>query len=525
MMALGLLFVIAMALAAVADAPVGDAGPSWGWMLRLLLAAAGLPLLMTMLLRRVMEPAHELEANHDRLGQLYDEALVDSLIDPITGLGNHRAFQEELTRQIEDARRNGHSLALTLIDLDDLKRINDARGHAGGDEVLAAMGRLMAANSRAADRGFRIGGDEFAILLPRAGGGEAVSIARRLLGSSLSTDGHRPGSEPFSFSAGVSAYPDPADDGEQLFHQADAALYFAKRHGRTDIQAFDPQRHGAADEGRSVAELAEIISRIASEKSLTPVYQPIYDMRTGAPIGFEGLVRPAEGAEFRDAGALFSAADTAERSVELDRACVEVVAAQATLPDDDTFLSINISPRTLEAEQFRPSEIRNVLAANGIPPERVVIELTEREAIEDMARLRENLQRCQAEGFRVAADDVGAGNAGLRMLSEIRFDIVKIDLSLVQKGVLRESALAVLFAIRNLAADGGAMVVAEGIETANQLEVVRSMDLAAGQGYLLALPAPALRTDPLDLDELLSAHAARRKALGGFLDLDLAESA
>jgi diguanylate cyclase (GGDEF)-like protein len=522
LVALGALFVVAMALVALA----GDAGgPTSGWFLRLAVVAGTTPILMATLMRRVMEPAEQLGADHDRLVRLYSEARADALIDPITGLGNHRAFQEELVRQIEDARRGGHHLSLALIDLDDLKRINDERGHAGGDEVLAAMGRLMAANARAADRGFRIGGDEFAMLLPRADAREATGIARRLLAASLSSDGHRPGTEPFSFSAGLSAYPGPAQDRQQLFHQADAALYFAKRHGRTDVQLFDPGRHGAADEERGSAELAEAVSQIASQKALTPLYQTIYDLQTGAPIGYEGLVRPADGTAFHDALSLFSAVETAERSVELDRACVEVVAANAALPDGDAFLSINISPRTLEAEQFHVADLRNVLTEHGIPPERVVIELTEREVIEDMSRLRENIQRCRAEGFRVAADDVGAGNAGLRMLSEIHFDIVKIDLSLVQKGVLRESAMAVLFAIRNLAADGGAMVVAEGIETANQLEVVRGMDLVAGQGYLLGLPAPQLRTDAIDIAALLTAHAARRKALGGFLDLDLAEPA
>ncbi len=119
-----------------------------------------------------------------------------------------------------------------------------------------------------------------------------------------------------------------------------------------------------------------------------------------------------------------------------------------------------------------------------------MLELTEREAVEDMDRLRRNLEHCQAEGIRIAADDVSAGSAGLRLLSEIRFDIVKIDLSVVRGGILRESGMAVLRAIRDIGLHSGATVVAEGIDTADQLEVVHALGLKAGQGYLLSPPRP-----------------------------------
>jgi diguanylate cyclase (GGDEF)-like protein len=522
---LGLLFVIAMVLAGPAAGILEfTSGLSPLAALRMVAVAVTLPILMSVLARRVTRPTEELAASHDRLQRLYDQARLDALIDPITGLGNHRAFQEEITRQIEDARRQGHSLALALVDIDDLKRINDEEGHAGGDEVLAAMGRLIGAASRATDRGFRIGGDEFAVLFPRADAGMATAVVHRLLASALNAEAPRPGAKPFSFSAGLSAYPSSAGDGQRLFRQADAALYWAKKHGRTDVQAFDPERHGAADDRRSTPELAGAVMEVAARKAVRPVYQTIYDLSTGEPVGFEGLVRPAEGAGFRDAQSLFIAAEAAERTVELDLVCIEAVAAGATLPDAMSFLAFNVSPRTLETEQFRVSDLLAILAPYGIPPSRVVLEITEREAIEDMARLRENLERCRAEGIRFAADDVGAGNAGLRLLSEIRFDIVKIDLSLVQRGALRDSALAVLRAIRDIGHQSGAMVVAEGIETADQLEVVRALELVAGQGYLLGMPEPEIRPAALDLESLLQTHEARLRSLGGFLDLGFGDA-
>jgi diguanylate cyclase (GGDEF)-like protein len=504
------------AFGAASGFPVLDA-------LRLIIVALTLPVVMSLLARSVTRPAEELVASHDRLQRLYDQARLDALIDPISGLGNHRAFQEEMTRQIEAARRQGHSLALVLVDLDDLKRINDEDGHAGGDEVLSAMGRLIGGASRAADRGFRIGGDEFALLLPGADAQAATGVVQRLLASALNAEAPRPGARPFSFSAGLSAYPMPAGDGQRLFHQADAALYWAKKHGRTDVQAFDPERHGAADDTRSTPELAEAVMEVALQKAVTPVYQTIFDLRTGQPVGFEGLVRPAHGSGFRDAQSLFVAAEAAQRSVELDLVCVEAVIQGARLPNAECYLAFNMSPRTLETEQFRVADLLAILTPYGIAPTRVVLEITERDAIEDMNRLRQNLERCRAAGIRIAADDVGAGNAGLRLLSEVRFDIVKIDLSLVQRGALRDSALAVLRAIRDIGQQSGAVVVAEGIETADQLEVVRTLDLVAGQGYLLGMPAPEIRAQALDLESLLAEHEHRRRAFGGFLDIRSAD--
>jgi EAL domain-containing protein (putative c-di-GMP-specific phosphodiesterase class I) len=134
-----------------------------------------------------------------------------------------------------------------------------------------------------------------------------------------------------------------------------------------------------------------------------------------------------------------------------------------------------------------------------------------------MARLRDNLEACRAAGFRIAADDVGAGNAGLQLLSEIEFDVVKIDVSLVQGGVLRDSALSVLRAIQDVAARQHATVVAEGIETVEQLEAVRTLGVASGQGYLLAAPAASPAADRINLTTLVESHEARRQALLGNL--------
>jgi len=506
---MSIFFVLVMAVVTL-EQVIGGETDGWPLIVRLAIIATVLPIGMAVLARSIIGPARRLGSMHEQLSSLYSQARVDALLDPITGLGNHRAFQEELHRQIEAASRQRHSLAIAIVDLDDLKRVNDERGHAGGDQLLASMGRLLTGATRASDRAFRIGGDEFALLMPYEDADAAHAVMRRILAKAVS--GETSDGRDFSFSCGVSAFPSPSREGRHLIANADAALYFAKRHGRTDVQVFDLERHGAP-ELRTINEMIEAIDTVVAKRAITPVFQPIYDVETGRPVGFEGLVRPTEEAGFRDAGTLFTAAERAERTVELDMLAIATILEGITGDLGDAYLSVNLSPRSLETNQFGVADLVTLVNDHGLSPERMVLELTEREAIEDMDRLRVNLESCRAAGFRIAADDVGAGNAGLKLLSEINFDVVKIDLSLVRGGVLRDSAVTVLKAIQEIAARSKASVVAEGIETLEQLDVIRRLKITSGQGFLLAAPGPRASANVLDVDELVESHRARRAAM------------
>jgi EAL domain-containing protein (putative c-di-GMP-specific phosphodiesterase class I) len=143
-----------------------------------------------------------------------------------------------------------------------------------------------------------------------------------------------------------------------------------------------------------------------------------------------------------------------------------------------------------------------ILRRFDIAPEQVVLELTEREEVQDLDTLRRNVRACRQAGFRLAADDVGAGNAGLRLLSEVHFDIVKVDLSLVQGGILHDPSHGVLRALRELASQWNATIVAEGVETGHQLRVIRQLGISAAQGYLLGRPTRARVAGALDLEAL-----------------------
>ena len=145
-----------------------------------------------------------------------------------------------------------------------------------------------------------------------------------------------------------------------------------------------------------------------------------------------------------------------------------------------------------------------MLERHGLASNRIVLELTERAAIEDMDRLVRAVESCRAAGMRLAADDVGAGNAGLRLLSQLQFDIVKIDLSLVQGGAVRATSQEVVRTLKDLADRWGALVIAEGVETPEQLEFVRSLGIRAGQGYLLGRPSAEPGREPIDLARLAS---------------------
>jgi len=456
----------------------------------------------TLGLWKILGLVDQLDEERHGLRQKYDQARLDALRDGLTGMGNHRAFQEEVTEFVTEARSANRPFSLLYIDVDDLKSVNDQRGHGAGDELLRMAARIITANMRRADRGFRVGGDEFAVLLAECAADQALLIGRRILASALDGSAGTSGGGAFSVTIGVSSFPSPAADRQMLLHQADAAMYWGKRHGRTDVQVYDPKRHGMAEDQRPHDELAAAVSRVAAGRLLTPVYQPIYSLRTGDVVGYEGLVRPLPNAGFANPGQLFVAAESTGRTVELDFASLETVLAGAHRLAEHLYLSVNLSPRSLETEDFSPFELLSLARRHGIDPTRLVVELTEREAIEDMARVRSALGALRRHGVRTAADDVGAGNAGLRLLSELHFDVMKIDLSLVQASAARESADAVLHALRDLARRAGQSVVAEGVETPAQLVAVMALGFDSAQGYLLRRPMPGLDAKPLDLAAL-----------------------
>jgi len=504
---LALITMFAIPIAITVPVLFGQARGEGASLVTPMLAIAGLALVLGLLTvwlaHRVLEPAERLDQALRFLEGAYDQARSEALLDHLTGLGNHRAFQEEIERQWATATRHGRSLALVLLDLDEFKGINDSEGHAVGDLLLRRTGSLIRAMLRRGDRAFRVGGDEFAIILPETDADGAYVVVRRLLATCLEEEVRHTPSPTASFSSGISAIPGSARDREALYGQADAALYWGKRHGRTRVTVFDRERHEQAPTDHKPAELSALVARVAANGAVRAVFQPIYDLVSGTPRGFEGLVRPLPNSGFNDPGTMFAAAEATGRTAELDIACLEAVMGAASRLRLPGSLTVNLSPRTLEMDEFSIHGLLRIIVRHGLDPRRIVLELTEREAVENIERLRRAVEDCRVAGIRVAADDVGSGNAGLRLLSQLRFDIVKIDLSLVQSGTRHAQSLEVVRTLRDLADRWGALVVAEGIETPAQLEVVRSLGIGAGQGYLLGRPTEQPPTGSIDLEGLV----------------------
>jgi diguanylate cyclase (GGDEF)-like protein len=271
------------------------------------------------------------------LTKLYDRARLDAIRDGLTGLGNHRAFQEELDRAVQMARRHHQSTALLLIDVDDLKRINDSKGHEAGDEALQDVARVIVMNTRWTDRAFRIGGDEFAVLCPAASTDDALTLGRRILATALDATGPS-GQGSISLTIGISAVPDPSADRKQLYRHADAALYWGKRHGRTDVLVYDAALHGVGDDGGR-PRFASAVDTLIAGRPLTAAYQPVFALGDGTCVGPEASA-PGGQAGFRNPTALFVAAEAVSRTVELDLAAIREIAAGArSLARTDTWRS------------------------------------------------------------------------------------------------------------------------------------------------------------------------------------------
>ncbi len=475
----------------------GDMPLEVGWALAIVVVGGLLTVIV--LKRYFVHPFEEMADAREELQTLYREAREDALEDGLTGLGNHRAFQERLAREIKVFEERGTPFSLALMDLDDLKVVNDREGHSAGDEMLVRMARTMRELARETDHLYRTGGDEFAIIMPNTEPDEAITVAERILYFCKRPPG---GGRPSAFSSGVSGVPRFSRQRDMVYRQADAALYWAKRHYRGSVEMFEPERDLLPDELTDAT--ANAVAEVVTGKLLRPVFQPIVDLRSGRILGFEGLIRPDPDGPLPDTSRLFAAAAASGRTVDLDLACIEVVVNAASAIGPDRLLTLNLSPRTLEVKDFDAAWLLSGLVRNGISPSRVIIELTEREEVDDLGRLQQTFNLLQQYGLRLAADDVGAGNSGLRLLSQVHFDIVKIDLALVQSGVNRQSARAVLESLRDLALSQDTRMIAEGVETARQLQVIREMQIGAAQGFLLGRPDVSVEKTYVDVQQLES---------------------
>jgi diguanylate cyclase (GGDEF)-like protein len=442
-----------------------------------------------------------LAASEEKVAALEQAALTDSL----TVLGNHRAFSDDFACEIARAKRNHHALTLALIDVDDFKAVNDTRGHAHGDDVLTAVGGMLR-SMRQEDRAYRVGGDEFALLLVETDPKEAKialtrlrhEAQRKLLGATLSI-GYVNLTE--------------AQLDQEPYELADTALYEAKRAGRNAIVCFDDI---SDDVNVFSPRKAELVRRMIAEELMTVAFQPIWDINSTRPLAFEALARPAAELGFSGPQEAFDIAERIRQVYELDMLCIrKSLASVSNLPVGSTVF-LNVAPASLAHALFDPEQFVEQLRAAGIDPQNLVIELTERR-IDDQAAIIARASKLQALGVRMALDDTGSGHAGLELLSNLRLDFVKIDRSLLVKAIDDKGARGVLAGIIAIARETGSYLIAEGVENRALLDFAcnahdpgnkASPGIRGVQGFLLGRP----ETGHVDLQALEGHHAylARR---------------
>jgi diguanylate cyclase (GGDEF)-like protein len=392
--------------------------------------------------------------------------------DGLTGLLNHRACHERLGEEIARAAALARPLSVVVLDLDHFKTINDAYGHAEGDKVLVAAAEKLRSAVREDDLVARLGGEEFALILPGVDSAPAADAAERARAAIAEVG---VGGLPLSCSAGVAAYPEDASDAGRLLELADGALYWAKRSGRDRSRRYDRRLAGQLS---GDGQRAEIEALLAREDSIVPVFQPVLELATGRVAGYEALARMPEG-PLRPPDQWFNQAHRAGLGPALEAAALRA-ALRAHGRPERTFLALNVSPVALLSPDVREALPEDL---SGI-----VIELTEHELFSTEDALDNALGALRARGARIALDDAGNGYAGLQQIIRIAPDILKLDRSLVDGVHDDPHRFALLEALISFASTTRAAVCAEGVETLDDLTVLAGMDVTYAQGWALARP-------------------------------------
>ena len=428
--------------------------------------------------------------------QLERELKYQAFHDALTGLPNRVLFQDRVARALARARRTGVLVAVLFADIDDFKVINDTMGHAAGDELLVAAGLRLAALAGGTGLVARLGGDEFALLLPEAGDGESVDTLATAIVAAFD--------EPFTLGAGpaiatatvgVAVSADSNRPGD-LVRQADLALYAAKAAGKRQWRRYQPVLSAGIRRRR---ELQAALDAAIAEDGFTVVYQPIVELTSGDVAGFETLARwPHPEWGMIPPEQFISVAEDTGHIVRLGRWVLEQAAADTARREQQAphqpprYVSVNVSARQLRDPEFVPS-VQRILASTGLPPDMLLLELTESVLLRPDQRIRADLAELRWMGVRWAIDDFGTGYSSLSYLRELPISMLKVDKSFVDGIAVDRRRRALVEVIVRIARTLRLTVVAEGIESEVQRDLLVSMGCQYGQGYLLSGPLDAAR--------------------------------
>ena len=432
----------------------------------------------------------KLKQNEAELQRAKDAAVFDSLNDPLTGLPNRRLLLDTLSSMLGTARSEGGMIALLYIDLDGFKLVNDSLGHPIGDALLVQMAACLRSWIRERDILGRIGGDEFVVILDRLQGKEdAALVAENLLdaiSSPFKVEGHE---LKIGASIGISIFPENASDAEELMKQADSAMYAAKRAGKNRVMTFTPEIGSLMHERLSL----EILLRGAiPRREISVQYQPEFELPGIRLTRFEALARwthPTLGSIPPD-----KFIPIAEESGMIDvlgafimeKACAEAVRWQRVV-SYPIQVAVNVSSIQFGRKGF-VEEVCAILDRSGLKPELLQIELTESVMLSGAHFAADTMHRLHALGISLAMDDFGTGYSNLSYLPSLPFDAIKIDRSFVMNMETQPERESMIRTVIALARDIGMRAIVEGIETTQQLELIKEFGANEVQGYLTGKP-------------------------------------
>jgi diguanylate cyclase (GGDEF)-like protein/PAS domain S-box-containing protein len=410
--------------------------------------------------------------------------------DFLTGLPNRMLLNDRIKQAIVIAKRHETRVAVLFLDLDGFKHINDSLGHSIGDKLLQSIGKRLVDCGRAADTVSRQGGDEFVVLLSEVQHSEdaAVAASRMLtaVAEAHSIDDHE---LHVTTSIGVSVYPDDGDDAEALIKNADTAMYQAKENGRHSYQYFKPAMNARAVERQSIE---EGLRRALERNEFSLHYQPKVDVQTGAIAGAEALLRwthPTRGpvcpAQFipvaEECGLILPIGRwVLRRACEQAQAWIRAGLVPATM-------AVNVSAKQFRGDSFL-KDLLATLEESGLDPGLLELELTESVLMKHAESAASILGTLRDNGVQVAVDDFGTGYSSLSYLRKFPIDALKIDQSFVGRIGLAADDASIVTAVIGMARNLKLRVVAEGVETLEQAEFLRTQACDQAQGYYFSRP-------------------------------------
>ena len=412
--------------------------------------------------------------------------------DGLTGLSNRSAFEANLQWVLAYARRNRKQIALFFVDLDGFKSVNDSLGHAVGDKILSEVGTRIRALVRTSDMAARIGGDQFIVMLQDLRrGADAMLVAQKfqdVLSQPFQLEDNR---VQLSASIGITFFPDDGSDAELLIKNADAAMYHSKVHGKGGFRFFSPSMN---EELQTRLRLEGRLRMALDQRQLLLYYQPIWKSAPRELIAAEALLRWREpGCGLRQPADFILVAEESGLIVPIGRWVLETACAEWQQRDclngQGLAIAVNLSARQL-SERSIVATIKEILDKTDLSPSRLQLEITETAILPDEQAAGKILEELHEFGVGLTLDDFGTGHSSLSRLRQHPFDRVKIDRSFVKDLPASSKAAAFASAMLAMGQALGLSVVAEGVETEEQLDFLVENGCEEFQGYLLGRPVP-----------------------------------